>query len=113
MEVSQVAGGIGGGPRSSEDQEQPEATCEMWSSANGNDMIVKGTWVDAERSGQGARIGAGQDIGSFLVDRSTKGAVWGGVVPTLMKLAADTGAPGEELPPPTAFRCGKTSDCLS
>ena len=52
-------------------------------------------------------------MGSFLVDGSTKGTIWRGVVPTCVKLATHTRASGEELPPPTAFCWGKSSNSLS
>ena len=112
-EVSQVLETIRFGPRSSKDQEQPEATHKRRGCANCNKMIIKGAPVNALRSQEGTRVSAGEDVGSFLVDRSTKGTIWGGVVPMCVKLAAHTGTTGEELPPPMAFCWRKTSGSLS
>ena len=85
----------------------------MGSSINRNEMIIKGSPVDAERSRKGARVCAGKDVGGLFIDRSTERTIRGGVVMAGVKLAADTGAPSEELPPPTAFCWGETCNCLS
>ena len=73
-------------------------------------MLVERAPVDAERSGLGARICAGKDMGGFFMNSSTERAVWGGVVPTGVELTTDTGASSKELPPPLTLRRRKTSD---